>query len=287
MQTELASLQTKLQLEEEELKHLNEQIEACTIVAPEPGVVVYANLRGRREQDQIREGSTVRERQAIINLPDVTKLKVGCRIHESLIGAVRIGQPVLIYVDAKADDVYNGKVSAVASVASQGDWPNTDLREYATEIVLTDPPAEIADLKPGLTAKIEIIVDSRQDVLQVPVQCVVAVAHERLAWVLTDEGPERRTLKIGKANTSHIEILDGIAEGERVVQNPRTHFAKAISDREAELSAEEDQNTAETTEVKLPAAPEGEGTGKSAAGRNDAGNSRPAKKQAGSRPQGK
>ena len=256
MQTELASLQTKLELEEEELEHLNEQIAACTITAPGPGVVVYANLRGRREQDQIREGSTVRERQGIINLPDVTKLKVGCRIHESLIGAVQAGQPVQIHVDARPDRVYNGKVSSVASVASQGDWPNTDLREYATEIVLTDPPETISDLKPGLTAKVEIIVDSRQNVMQVPVQCVVAVAHERLAWVMTDDGPERRTLTIGKANTSHIEILDGIAEGERVVQNPRTHFAREISDREAELSAEEDEKTAETTEVKLPSASE-------------------------------
>ncbi len=262
MQTELSSLQTKLDLQEEELERINQQIEACTMVAPEAGVVVYANLGGRggrREGEEIRERATVYERQAIVNLPDVTRLKVGCRIHEALVGDIRVGLPVQISLNAIANRVFNGTVHSIASVASTGDWPNTDLRLYATEIHLTDPPDVIVDLKPGLTANVKIIVESRQNVLQIPVQCVVAVGNERLAWVMTDDGPERRLLEVGSANTSHIEILDGVAEGELVVQNPRTHFAREISDREGELAAEAEENTAEATDGVIPV-PEVSGT---------------------------
>jgi HlyD family secretion protein len=255
--TERDSLQTKLELEQLDLERFNRQIAACTLRAPQAGTVVYANLQSGRwgnENEQIRERATVQQRQAIINIPDNTKLKVDCNVHESMVGLIRRGLPVRILLDAKPGEVYNGTVHSISSVAQSGDWRNQDLRQYAVEVFLTDPPERLAELKVGLTAKAEIIVDSRQNVLQVPVQCVVGVGVERLAWVLTDNGPEMRTLTLGRANTSHIEIIDGIAEGEEVVQNPRTHFAAIIAERESKAHAEEDQQTTDLTEGALPAA---------------------------------
>lgn len=259
LNTEKASLGTKLALEEHDLDRYNRQIAACRLVAPQAGDVVYANLQGGRwgnESEQIRERGTVQQRQAIINIPDNSQLKVDCNLHESLVGLVRNDLPVRISLDAKSGEIYNGTVYSISSVAQSGDWRNPDRREYKVEIHLTDPAERLAVLRPGLTAKVEIIVDSRQDVLQVPVQCVVGVGNERLAWVMTPNGPEQRTLTLGKANTSHIEIIDGIAEGEEVVQNPRTHFAAEISERENELHAAEDQETAEQTEGVIPPATE-------------------------------
>jgi HlyD family secretion protein len=260
METELRSLQKKLELEQSDLERFTAQLEASTIIAPQAGDVVYANLgddwRGG-EDEQIRAGATVRETQAIVNLPDNTQLKVDCKLHESLISSIRVGLPVRILLDSRAGEVYNGRVQSISSVAQSGDWRNRDLREYSVEIHLTDPPERVSDLMPGLTAKCEIIVDSRQNVLQIPLQCVVAIGREHYAWVLTADGPERRPLTVGAANTSHIEILDGIAEGEAVVQNPRTHFASEISQREAEASAARDQETAEMTEGEIPPASTG------------------------------
>ncbi len=88
-------------------------------------------------------------------------------------------------------------------------------------------------LQPGLTAQLEILVDSRQDVLQIPMQAVVATGIKYFAFVLKAGQVERRELKIGTSNESNIEILDGVADGELVVMNPRTHFAKEIADLEA------------------------------------------------------
>src|SRR5690606_19212559 len=122
-------------------------------------------------------------------------------------------------------------------VAMTGSWPNFDLREYKTEITLTDSVEKISRLRPGLTAIVELLVDSRQDVLQVPIQSVVTVGMKNYLFVLEGSGVVRRQVKVGLNNASHMEIIEGIADGERVVQNPRHAFTDEINAMEAELEA--------------------------------------------------
>jgi len=228
-------------VEREKLVRLHTQIEACTIRAPQDGEVVYANMSsggGRRsEQTLIEAGMTVRERQPIINLPDVNQMKVDCRIHESLIGSVRKNLPARIRVDAYPDETFQGVISHVSSVPMTGSWPNTDLREYQTEVHLIDDAERLRRLRPGLTSQVEILVDNRADVLQVPMQSIVNVHDRQVVFVFTGTTHERRFVKLGAANQSHLEILEGVKEGERVIMNPRSQYGNEIAALEAELNA--------------------------------------------------
>ena len=65
-------------LEESRLEKLEAQKENCIITAPQSGMIVYANDRGSRfgggQGASIEEGATVRERQNIIRLPDLSKM---------------------------------------------------------------------------------------------------------------------------------------------------------------------------------------------------------------------
>jgi HlyD family secretion protein len=227
-------------VEREKLERLQNQIEACTLRASQDGEVVYATLStggGRSSQPvTIEPGAVVRERQPIINLPDVSQMKVDCRIHESLIGAVHKGLPARIRVDAYPDEIYSGEISHVSSVPMTGSWPNTDLREYQTEVRLTDDVERVRKLRPGLTSQVEILVDNRSNVLQVPVQSVLNIADKQVVFVFDGHQAEQRFVKIGQANQTHIEILEGVDEGERVVMNPRSQFASQITSLEAELN---------------------------------------------------
>jgi HlyD family secretion protein len=177
-------------------------------------------------------------------------MKVDCRIHESLIASVREGVPARIRIVSFPDDVFNGKVTAVSSVAMTGRWPNTDLREYRTEITLTDDVEKIKRLRPGLTAMVELLVDSRSDVLQIPIQCIVTVGPHNYVYVMTPSGPERREVRVGLNNTSHMEILEGLQANDRVVQNPRHAFEDEIHKLEAELA---NKRAAESTVGAVPA----------------------------------
>lgn len=230
------------ELEREKLEKLLTQIKNCTIVAPKSGEAVYANLpsQSRRGGDgpAIEEGAEVRERQPIINLPDVTQMKVDCRVHESLIGSLRAGLPAKVRVDSFRDMIFKARIASVSTVPMTGRWPNYDLREYEVAVHLTDEVEKVKQLRPGLTAQIEVLVSSRQDVLQVPVQTVVGIGGKYFSFVLKPDGPERRELSIGESNETNIEVLDGVAEGEAVVMNPRTNFADEIAELATALGAE-------------------------------------------------
>lgn len=259
------------EVEKERFEQNLTQIEACILRATQNGEVVYANMGGGRRSSEpvnIEEGASVRERQAIINLPDVTQMKVDSRIHESLIGSVKKGLPTRIRIDAYPGQYFNGVVAAVSSVPMSGSWPNTDLREYSTEIHLTDDVEQIRMLRPGLTAQVEILVDNRSNILQVPLQAIVTIAGKQFAYAVNSRGiPERREVKIGQSNQSHVEVIDGLEQGEDVVLNPRSRFAKEIGDLEAQLTKEEGEGLSnlKTPTVDLPeekSAKEGPGKAK-------------------------
>jgi HlyD family secretion protein len=278
MKADFDAAQLTLAVEEERYVLLQRQIKASRLVAPQAGEVVYASQESRRSEPVvIEEGATVRERQAIINLPDLEHMKINARIHESKISRVMVGQPVEIEIDALPDDPFRGKLRSVSSVPMPGSWPNTDLKEYEAEVEITDDPAKVRSLKPGMTAQVRIIVEDRQeDVLQVPVQAVISFSGKFFAYVAGATEAERREILIGDANDEYMEILDGIAEGELVVMNPRTHFSKELSELEARLSAE---NEASRTRVETPergpatagGAPGGIGAGGGHGGRPGAG----------------
>lgn len=243
-------------VEHEKSDRMKKQIEACVMKAPQDGQVVYAVMQqsGRSQGETIEQGATVRERQAIINLPDITQMKVDCRIHESLIGNIRLGLPAHIKISTSPDRVFKGVVTHVSSVPMSGRWPNMDLKEYETEIKLTDAPEVIEKLRPGLTAQVEIMIDNREDVLQIPVQAVLAIGNKQIAYVLTATGEERRELVVGQSNQSHVEIKSGVQDGELVIMNARSQFSDKIAAFEAEQSLETEKNT---VNEKIPPMPTG------------------------------
>lgn len=252
-QADLDARELTLQVEQEKLERLNRQIKACLLIAPQPGEVVYASQQSRRSEPVvIEEGAAVRERQAVINLPNLDQMKVDARIHESRISRISLGQPVEIFVAAVEDISFRGVLETVSAVPVPGSWPNTDLKEYEAAIRITDSSEMVRKLKPGMTAEIRIIVDDREeDVLQIPVQSALSVAGKYFSYVIKNKKSERRELKVGDANDEYIEILDGVADGEKVVMNPRTHFSREINELEVRLLGEQEEGRERVKTPKL------------------------------------
>ncbi|WP_291176343.1 efflux RND transporter periplasmic adaptor subunit [Gimesia sp.] len=264
----LKASQLTYEVEKSELERNREQIVACKMIAPQNGQVVYANQdSGRRSsgEDVIEEGTEVRERQAIIQLPDFSQMKVDARIHESKISMIKQGLPVDIRVDAFPEQLYRGTVDQVSSVPISSNWMRPDLKEYKATIRILPDSGDITKLKPGLTAEIEIRIDQRPDVLQVPVQSVITIGEQRYIFILMPDGrTERREVKIGQASDTMIEILSGIEAGEEVILNPRTHFADELIDLEEQLAIEKKKLAAKKGPASVEAdqaTPAGENAG--------------------------
>ncbi len=241
-EAEFESSKLTLEVEKQKYDDWLKHIELCTLRAPQDGQIVYANSssgrRGGSGEPDIIEGATVRERQAIVKIPDLTKMKIDARIHESMISQLDLGQPVIIRADAQPGEVYHGVVATISSVPLSGSFPNYDIKEYQVAINLTDPPERVRMLRPGLSAEFEVVVEDREDVLQVPVQAVVQVGKDYYMWVVSGQKSiQRRQVKVGKSNQTDIEILDGVKPGDSVVMSPRTIFSDEITDLEEILTA--------------------------------------------------
>lgn len=218
------SAERKFNLERVKLADVNDQIELATIRAQRPGLVVYGAQDQNRQrfrgssQEAIQEGATVRERQAILTIPDMREMAVKVNIHESAVQRVAVGQKASVSIDAFPDERLTGIVTKVAVVAdSTNSFMNPDLKVYPTTIKI-DGVHEW--LRPGMSAEVEILVDSLDDVIYVPLQAVSYLNDRRVVYVANGGRPQVREVEVGTFSESFIEIRSGLREGEEVLLLP-------------------------------------------------------------------
>ena len=221
-------------LEEGKLERLKTQLENCTIVAPQNGMVVFANERGGRFGQQnatIEEGAAVRDRQTLVRLPDLATMQVKVNVHETKVEDVEPGMRARVVIQGRD---LQGQVVSVANQPEATSFFQGNVKEYAT-IVRIDGTAE--DLKPGMTAEVEILIAHLNDVNFVPVSCVVELRGEYFVWVQPENGsPEQRKVELGVTNDQFVEIKSGLDVGEQVVRNPRA-FAEEVNRVSTEVEA--------------------------------------------------
>ncbi|MEC8950453.1 MAG: HlyD family efflux transporter periplasmic adaptor subunit [Pseudomonadota bacterium] len=220
-----SSAERKFNLERVKLADINEQLDFATIRAELPGMVVYGaadqnqmRYRGSSNQEAIQEGATVRERQAILTIPDMREMAVKTNIHESAVQRVAVGQAVRVGIDAFPDEELTGVVTKVAVVAdSANSFMNPDLKVYPTTIKIE---GTYDWLRPGMSAEVEILVAKLEDVIYVPLQAVTYWDDQRVVYVDNFGNPEQREVEVGTFSDSFIEITAGLRAGDEVLLLP-------------------------------------------------------------------
>jgi len=71
-------------------------------------------------------------------------------------------------------------------------------------------------LMPGMTMRVEIIVETVTNVLHLPIEAVFQREGKTFARVKGVTGVEERPVTTGRTSNSFVEILSGLEEGERV-----------------------------------------------------------------------
>ena len=214
---------------------LEQQIERCLVRAQKPGLVVYGRASDDAAvyggEERIREGASVRERQTILTIPDLTHMGVRVKIHETNIKKVKVGQKVRVTVDAFPEQELDGRVTKVGVLPdSQNRWMNPDLKVYLTTIAIEGTNDW---LKPGMSTKVEVLIDYLEDVVYVPIQCVLPENGAYVCYLARNGSVERRQVEAGQFNEEFIEIKSGLSEGDVVVLNPPKSSVSAPADDEA------------------------------------------------------
>jgi HlyD family secretion protein len=225
-----------LKKEEERRERYEENIRQCKVYAPQDGMVAYAVETNRRRE--IAAGVSAHDRQHLLSLPDLQKMQVKTAVHESVLKYVKQGLPAVVTIDAFPDLRYRATVQSVAVLPDPGGWMNSDTKVYETVVQIDE---DVARLKPGMTAVVEILVDRLENVLSVPVQAIVQENKMTWCYVESSGGVERREVELGQTNTILVEVREGLTAGERIVLNPSvlseesepsTEFTSATSGEE-------------------------------------------------------
>jgi len=208
-------------------KDIEEEIEKCTLKAPQAGLVVYyiaeSTKWGQGKQAIIGQGENVTEGQKLMQIPDLAHMIVNTKVHEAMVSHVSKDQRAKIRVDAFPGQVLKGHVKEVKTVASPDSFLASDVKLYQTMVVVEDNLDDL-NLKPGMNAEVSIAADeSTTEVLAIPIQSVVgniSMGYKRKCFVVGSDGqPHERDILVGMNNDKLVEVREGLQEGERVVLN--------------------------------------------------------------------
>jgi len=193
------------------------QVEQCLIKATQPGIVVYASSSNPfRASQPIQAGTTVYQRQSLITLPDISTMTVEMKIPESSIDKVREGQPAVIRVDAFPNAAFTGKVSKISLLPDATmRWMSPDINVYAVQVLLDSTGS--TDLKPGMTAQVEILVNETKQALMAPVSALQSSGGKYFCARQARGRTVSVPVTIGLNNEAYVEILSGLKEGDTVV----------------------------------------------------------------------
>ena len=254
---QLKSAEAKFGLENERLKKLKKQIDACVIKAPGPGLVVYASSSGDywNRDRPIEVGYTIQQNEEILSLPDTSEMIVEITVHESSITKIKAGQIAKITIDAFPDRTFTGKVLKIAPLPNQQWGWNAGLKVYTTQVTID---GSYDFLKPGMSAKVETTVEELNDVTIVPIQAVANRGGKKVCYCLSRQGPQEREVQTGSFNEKFVQITDGLQVGEDVLMNPpaivEPTVAQASTSKQTQKTPanETDHNNTGTLQKNLP-----------------------------------
>lgn len=183
------------------------QLDEAAITAPFDGLVASVDAD---------EGDSVSAVTTIVHLIDLTNMELGAEVDEIDIAEVKVGQRAVIEVDALPAQQFEGVVTLISSLSIE----EAGLVLYEVRIGFDVPPD--SELKVGMSATADIIIQQRDNVLLVPERAIERDSQgNAVVKVMVDEQIEERPVVTGISDGIQTEIVDGLNEGDVVVVETR------------------------------------------------------------------
>jgi membrane fusion protein, multidrug efflux system len=174
-------------------------IDKMTIMAPFEGVL---GLR------QVSVGEYVEPGEAMFNLEAIDKLKVDFRIPEIYLAQVRVDQKLEIKTDALPGETFPGTVYAIdPRLDSQG----------RSMVIRALVPNQDGRLRPGLFARVDLIVDRHENALLVPEQALVPQGNDQYVYLVVDGKAKLTKVTVGERRAGEAEIVEGLKPDDLVI----------------------------------------------------------------------
>jgi membrane fusion protein (multidrug efflux system) len=194
----------KLRNDEAAVKLAEARLEKYALSAPFDGVV---GLR------KVSIGDLVKEAADLVNLEQVDPLKVDFRVPEVFLASLKVGQRIAVTVDALPGREFSGEVYAID--------PLVDASGRAVVIRARIRNTDDA-LRPGLFARVGLVIDERQEAVFVPEQSLVPINDQLFVFKVVD-GPQGgkvvafTKVKLGERRKGEAEVVEGLKPGDTIV----------------------------------------------------------------------
>mgnify|MGYP005990409413 CR=1 FL=1 len=193
------------------VNNFKRDIERLKVKATMDGMVIYkTNWQGEKPA----VGESVQFGQPIIELAVVEKMQLKAQIAEPDSGKVALGQKVKITLDGTQDLVFQGKIVSLGKVFR--DKSTQDKRRIFDAIIAFDK-TNAAAIRPGVTARVEVITKVLEDALTLPVSAVRNIAGKNIVNIAGLLDNEVREIEISHIVGNKVVIAQGLSIGDEVL----------------------------------------------------------------------
>lgn len=191
--------QTQFNVAQENLTAAGNALSYCNVTSPIDGYITSVN---------VAVGDLASQSMPAVTIANVSALEINTTLSEYLVGKVKQGDKVEVYIKTLSEDPFSGTVKAISPA------PATGTLTYPITINVENPNGII---KAGMFAQVQIISDRKENILCIPSDSVFMKSGETKVAVLKGNIPSLVTVTTGLDNGTMVEITSGLNPGDVVV----------------------------------------------------------------------
>ncbi len=208
-ENEIIIQKQKIELAKIEVEKLEKELQKYTIKSPIAGTIVDTN---------ISESGIIKSYITLMSIQDLEHLEIILGINEYDASKIEKGDSVKITGDSFEGKVYDGEIKYVGSIAKPLEQGPS--KENVVEIKIDIKNID-EFLKPGFTARVDILTDKKMGALSVPYEAIFTKkGGEKVIFTVEDEIVKEHTVTTGVGSDFSIEVIGDIEEGDHVILNP-------------------------------------------------------------------
>ena len=154
--------------------------------------------------------ATVGGGTVLMRVANLSRMVVKAQINEVSIARVKVGQQVDIHLDALLQEQFQGTVTNISTQGVKKD----NIVTYDVTILIKDPSPQ---LRPMLTANIDIITETLENVVTIPLETLQAKEGDDIVEVMANGTPTTRKVRVAFRTETKAVIAEGLAEGDEIV----------------------------------------------------------------------
>ncbi|UCE67952.1 MAG: efflux RND transporter periplasmic adaptor subunit [Candidatus Zixiibacteriota bacterium] len=232
----------QVQIYQANLDRAQDQLDKCTIRSPMDGIVTKLNSE---KGENVVIGTMNNPGTVIMVVSDLSAIEIEAEVDETDIASIKVGQKVEILLDAFPDTTFRGEVIQVGNSAKASSFAVSDqVTNFLVKILILD---KVRNIKPGMTASVDITTDYREDAVRIPAGAVVmrpegtgrekednspkeggeADSSEKIirkekkeidgVFICKDGKAKFVPVKSGIRDQQYVEITSGLSEGDSVI----------------------------------------------------------------------